>query len=267
MNSFASLALSTEPPREELLNRPPFSKKAFIISRKMVKHILGVALLQLIIIFAVAYGGDHWFPEPDAEWRFERADSSSFVFPGRKYDWDGTTPLYIEKEGSHGASRHYTNVFNILVVMQIFNMLCVRKINDEKNIFQGIFNNKIYLAVWAFIIAAQAIIVEFGSTAIKVSPGGLPWQHWLLAIGFGVLVVIWDFILRFIPDKFLPRFGSKKLDPLHHDDHNVLSLRIPRTLSFNLRNLSNLSSDMKMEGSFLARRNVHATVTRHKFFK
>ncbi len=90
MNSFASLAFATEPPRDHLLNRPPQSKSAYIISRKMFKHIIGMAILQAGIIYAIAYGGDHFFPEPSAKWRFEKADDNSFVYPGRKYDWDGS---------------------------------------------------------------------------------------------------------------------------------------------------------------------------------
>lgn len=41
MDSLASLALATERPTEILLQRPPYRKKEYIISRKMVKHILG----------------------------------------------------------------------------------------------------------------------------------------------------------------------------------------------------------------------------------
>ncbi len=100
--------------------------------------------------------------------------------------------------------------------MQIFNLLCVRKINDEKNIFQGILSNKIFIGVWFFIIIAQVIIIEFGSRALKVAPGGLPWEHWLIAIGFGIFNVFMDYLLRFIPDKWFPRFGQKQMDPLAH---------------------------------------------------
>ena len=39
MDTFASLALSTEPPNDRLLNRPPHSRNSSIISLKMAKHI------------------------------------------------------------------------------------------------------------------------------------------------------------------------------------------------------------------------------------
>ena len=47
-----------------------------------------------------------------------------------------------------------TNVFNVFVVMQIFNMLNARKVNDEKNVFDNITTNPLYIFVWFFIIVA-----------------------------------------------------------------------------------------------------------------
>jgi len=41
MDSLASLALATELPTDALLNRPPYRKTEYIISKKMVKHIFG----------------------------------------------------------------------------------------------------------------------------------------------------------------------------------------------------------------------------------
>lgn len=40
MDSLASLALATEYPKESLLERPPYHKEEYIISRKMMKHII-----------------------------------------------------------------------------------------------------------------------------------------------------------------------------------------------------------------------------------
>ena len=44
MDTFASLALATEPPTVDLLNRKPHNRKEYIISKKMFKHILGQAI-------------------------------------------------------------------------------------------------------------------------------------------------------------------------------------------------------------------------------
>jgi len=40
MDTFAALALATEDPHEKLLDRDPFDKKSYIVSKTMMKHIL-----------------------------------------------------------------------------------------------------------------------------------------------------------------------------------------------------------------------------------
>ncbi len=64
MDSFASLALATEPPdRELLLKRKPHGRDEYIISRKMMKHIIFQSIYQLIIIFIIAFNGENFIPE------------------------------------------------------------------------------------------------------------------------------------------------------------------------------------------------------------
>lgn len=41
MDSFASLALATEPPTEALLKAKPYNRQESIMTRKMSKHIIG----------------------------------------------------------------------------------------------------------------------------------------------------------------------------------------------------------------------------------
>lgn len=63
MDSLASLALATETPKPELLQRPPYRKKEYIISKKMVKHILGQAIFQSIVILTILFAGASMIPE------------------------------------------------------------------------------------------------------------------------------------------------------------------------------------------------------------
>ena len=63
MDSLASLALATEVPKDDLLKRPPYRKKEYIISNKMVKHILGQALYQAVILFVFVFAGHLFIPE------------------------------------------------------------------------------------------------------------------------------------------------------------------------------------------------------------
>jgi Ca2+ transporting ATPase len=63
MDSLASLALATETPKPDLLMRPPYRRNEYIISRKMVKHILGQAIFQSIVILTILFAGDQFIAE------------------------------------------------------------------------------------------------------------------------------------------------------------------------------------------------------------
>lgn len=57
MDTLASLALATEPPTESLLLRKPYGRDKPLISRTMMKNILGHAVYQLVIIFTLLFAG------------------------------------------------------------------------------------------------------------------------------------------------------------------------------------------------------------------
>lgn len=195
----------------------------------MVKNLLGIAVYEIIIIYAIVFAGEHFFPEPNEFYRFGR--DSPYLFPGRISDWNGD-PLWSKYEKDHGVSRHMTNVFNVFTVMQIFNLINARKINDELNSFSGIFNNYIFFIVFFGCFAGQVIIVELGRGAMKVAYSGLPIEHWAIAVGLGFTTWIAGFLIKFIPDSICPQFGNKKKDPMQDEQHNVLSLRKKRSMSF-----------------------------------
>jgi magnesium-transporting ATPase (P-type) len=57
MDTLASLALATEVPTEELLTRKPYGRTRPLISRTMMKNILGHAVYQLaVMLFILFYG-------------------------------------------------------------------------------------------------------------------------------------------------------------------------------------------------------------------
>ena len=69
MDTLASLALATELPTEELLERKPYGRTKPLISRTMMKNIVAHAAYQLVVILALLFAGkrcqshnEHWFP-------------------------------------------------------------------------------------------------------------------------------------------------------------------------------------------------------------
>lgn len=57
MDTLASLALATEEPTEELLLRKPYGRTKPLISRTMLKNILGHSVYQLTVIFVIVFVG------------------------------------------------------------------------------------------------------------------------------------------------------------------------------------------------------------------
>uniref|UniRef100_A0A8C5INU0 Calcium-transporting ATPase n=1 Tax=Junco hyemalis TaxID=40217 RepID=A0A8C5INU0_JUNHY len=127
MDTFASLALATEPPTEALLLRKPYGRNKPLISRTMMKNILGHAVYQLTLIFTLLFVGEKMF----------------------KIDSGRNAPLHSP------PSEHYTIIFNTFVMMQLFNEINARKIHGERNVFDGIFRNPIFCTIVLGTFAIQ----------------------------------------------------------------------------------------------------------------
>ncbi|XP_010793954.1 plasma membrane calcium-transporting ATPase 2-like [Notothenia coriiceps] len=148
MDTFASLALATEPPTESLLKRKPYGRNKPLISSTMTKNILGHGVFQLIIIFTLLFAGEKIFD----------------IDSGRN------APLHSP------PSEHYTIIFNTFVMMQLFNEINARKIHGERNVFDGIFRNPIFCTIVFGTFAAQ----------IKCNGFTLSDQRGLQAVGVGL---------------------------------------------------------------------------------
>jgi Ca2+ transporting ATPase len=210
MDSIASLALATELPKPELLKRLPQNREDYIVSRKMTKHILGQAIWQCIVLFIFLFAGEHLIPESDITLQFDRP--TGYVYPGRATDWDGKDLYTKEIMAKHGASRHLTFIFNSFVFMQIFNMICARKIHDEWNIFAGILENTTFCILWFVIIGGQALICQFGSRVFVVNLYGLDGPQWGISFGVGITSFAVNAILKLIPDGCCPKIGKDSVD-------------------------------------------------------
>ncbi|XP_026532184.1 plasma membrane calcium-transporting ATPase 3 isoform X4 [Notechis scutatus] len=173
MDTFASLALATEPPTEALLLRKPYGRNKPLISRTMMKNILGHAVYQLIIIFTLLFVGEIIFD----------------------IDCGRNAPLHSP------PSEHYTIIFNTFVMMQLFNEINARKIHGERNVFDGIFGNPIFCSIVLGTFGIQIVIVQFGGKPFSCSPLNAEQWLWCLFVGFGELV--WGQVIATIPTSHL----------------------------------------------------------------
>ena len=221
MDSLASLALATELPRPDLLERPPQNKDDFVVSRKMTKHILYMSLFQMVILFIFLFGGEYMIPEPEEKLRFEAyreivgMEKNDYVFPGRLYKINGDE-LYkavIELPGIDGdSSRHMTFIFNLFIWLQIVNMLAARKIHDEKNLCDGFFANPAFLIIWVLIIVVNGVIIQFTGAFFSLHPDGLAIEQHGLCIGVSFSVLLVNLILKLLPDDISPKLGKDSVD-------------------------------------------------------
>ena len=88
-------------------------------------------------------------------------------------------------------------VFNVFVMMQLFNFINSRKIHEEINPLAGILTNKLFIVIVCSILVLQALLVTFGGSAVHVySNFGLTIEHWLICLGVGFLGVPLNFFLK-----------------------------------------------------------------------
>ncbi|KAM7134337.1 plasma membrane calcium-transporting ATPase 3 isoform 4-T4 [Macrochelys suwanniensis] len=173
MDTFASLALATEPPTESLLLRKPYGRNKPLVSRTMMKNILGHGAYQLGIIFTLLFAGEMIFD----------------IDSGRN------APLHAP------PSEHYTIIFNAFVLMQLFNEVNARKIHGERNVFQGVFGNPIFCAIVLGTFGIQIFIVQFGGKPFSCSP--LNAEQWLWCFFLGVGELLWGQLIATVPTSHL----------------------------------------------------------------
>ena len=61
MDTFAALALATDPPTRKILNRKPDKKSAPLITLNMWKMIVGQAVFQLVVTLILNFAGEDIF--------------------------------------------------------------------------------------------------------------------------------------------------------------------------------------------------------------
>ncbi|KAL4766981.1 calcium ion P-type ATPase [Aspergillus nidulans var. acristatus] len=163
MDTFAALALATDPPSPYVLERTPEPKFAPLITLTMWKMIVGQAIYQLAVTLVLNFAGEYIFPK-----------------------W--------------GSGYMQTVVFNTFVFMQIFNHC--RRVDDRLNIMEGILKNTWFIAIQVIIVSGQIVIIFLGGQVFSVRRLDQPSQ-WGVGVLFGALTVPVGVMIRLIPDKVI----------------------------------------------------------------
>jgi P-type Ca2+ transporter type 2C len=170
MDTFAALALATDPPTENILNRPPQGKERPIITTTMWKQITGQNIYKLTVIFVLYFAG------------------------GDILGYDLTNP---EKQLELD-----TVIFNSFVWMQIFNIFNNRRLDNKLNVLEGVLHNFFFIIIVVLIVALQIMIIFVGGRAFQIKPGGIDGVQWAISIVTGFVCIPWAIAIRYFPDEW-----------------------------------------------------------------
>jgi Ca2+-transporting ATPase len=171
MDTFAALALATDPPTDSSLDRKPSRKSEPLINVDMTKMILIQAIYQCIVCFVLHFAGLQILGEE-------------------------STP------GSEAELR--TLVFNVFVFCQIFNQINCRRLDRKFNVFEGFFKNYWFMGIFLIMCGGQVLIVEVGGAAFQVTR--IYGRDWAISIIAGLLSFPIGVLVRLIPTEPIYRF-------------------------------------------------------------
>jgi len=189
MDTFAALALATEPPSPTLLDRQPANKFDKIVNATMWRNIIGQAIFQIVVLLVMLFCGKDIFD--------------------LQYETD--TPLYATEDwlANEGANSGvelgeatnkcfvYTMVFQTFVFMQLFNQINARKLGArDYNVFEGFFNNWMFLFITVLTFVIQVAMVECAGKFATVT--SLTWGENGICLAIGSFSLVWGLIIKFI---------------------------------------------------------------------
>ena len=242
MDSLGSLALATEPPYEELLNRAPTRRNESMINGKMWKHIVMQSLIQiilLIIFYLIApefikednlvrsaenkiiqfcytkYPGkdtDHIIYGTEIKWVIEGKLKNQYKHYCGSYSNRPTlAEAYLEYVKSNSATTHMCLIFNIFVFYTLFNQFNCRVIDDSLNIFIRINRSLLFPLICLLEMALQVVIIFVGNSPFHIVSSGLTGKQWGICIGFSAITFVVSIITKFIPvDRLIDNYLDKK---------------------------------------------------------
>ncbi|RWR87963.1 putative calcium-transporting ATPase 13, plasma membrane-type [Cinnamomum micranthum f. kanehirae] len=121
MDSLAALALATELPTKELMDKRPVGRTEPLITNIMWRNLIAQAVYQVAVLLILQFWGRSIF----------------------------------------GVDERVKNtlIFNTFVLCQVFNEFNARKL-EEKNVLKGIHKNRLFIGIIAITIILQVIMVE-----------------------------------------------------------------------------------------------------------
>ena len=140
MDTFAALALATEPPSKDVMEQAPRNKLAFIITPSMWRWILimGIAFIVALVAYI------------------------RHITPG----------------GSEASIHDVTVLFTGFVMLQFWNLFNARVYGTNNCFLKGLFGNMSFVAIAVIIFVGQVLAVHYGGDILRTVPLSL--KEWLI---------------------------------------------------------------------------------------
>ncbi|MDR2198753.1 MAG: cation-translocating P-type ATPase [Deltaproteobacteria bacterium] len=147
MDTFAALALASEPPDWGLMRKPPRNPEDFIVTPAMARFIFSVGGFFLLLFLVLVIGLKNVFPmDPD-------------------------TP-----RGLHNLSIFFT----AFVFVQFWNLFNARMLGRTASAFSGLKESRMFLLIVLVIAVGQILMTQLGGTVFRADP--LSFREWVLII-------------------------------------------------------------------------------------
>lgn len=150
MDTFAALALATEPPHAGLMHKKPRRTTDFILTKPIQRGVLVTALLFFAMFVALL--------------------------------------LYMHADGVM-SPQELTFFFNVFVLAQLWNLFNARAFGTSESAFKGLSTNKNFVLIVLSILFGQFLIVQFGGAFFRTVPLSLDYWIATFVLTFPVIVV------------------------------------------------------------------------------
>lgn len=147
MDTFAALALASEPPDWSFMNKPPRNPESFIVTEPMAKMIfvMGGIFIGMFLILALGFGD---------------------VFP-----MDAAT-----MQGQHNLSIF----FSVFVFLQFWNLFNAKMLGQTRSAFSDFGQNRLFLLIALVIALGQILITQFGGEVFRTTPLSVTEWFWII---------------------------------------------------------------------------------------
>ncbi|GBG60839.1 hypothetical protein CBR_g15962 [Chara braunii] len=166
MDTLGALALATEQPTPELMEKRPVERGSSLVNYAMWRNIIGQAVYQLLILLIIQFKGKEILTKLN-------------VIDGPVAKWELETVM-----------------FNTFVFCQVFNEINSRQI-EKLWVFSGILKNYIFMGIMIVTVFFQYLMVEKLCKFASTIP--LSMKEWAFSVVVGSTTLILGVLLKFIP--------------------------------------------------------------------